>query len=74
VPRSLEPPIGLFLASPHWQVHGAWAINTSETLIVFDALLDHAVVDEGEGRLEKLGLDPTKMKTTYPVVSQADGQ
>ncbi len=51
--------------------HGAWAVSTSEGLIVIDALYDYAVIDEVEGGLKKLGLDPTKIK--YLVVSHGHG-
>jgi metallo-beta-lactamase class B len=53
------------------KVHGAWAVTTSEGLIVIDALYDYAVIDEVEGGLKKLGLDPTKIK--YLVVSHGHG-
>ena len=51
--------------------HGAWAISTSDGLIVIDALYDYAVIDEVEGGLKKLGLDPTRMK--YLVVTHGHG-
>jgi len=42
--------------------HGSWALTTSAGIIVFDALYDYAVIDEVEGGLKKLGLDPINMK------------
>jgi metallo-beta-lactamase class B len=51
--------------------HGAWAINTSDGLIVIDALYDYAVIDEVEAGLKKLGLDPARMK--YLVITHGHG-
>lgn len=51
--------------------HGAWAVTTPEGLIVIDALFDYAVIDEVEGGLKKLGLDPATMK--YLIVTHGHG-
>lgn len=51
--------------------HGAWAVTTSEGLIVIDALYDYAVIDEVEGGLKKLGLDPAQMK--YLIITHGHG-
>jgi metallo-beta-lactamase class B len=51
--------------------HGAWAVTTSEGLIVIDALYDYAVIDEVEAGLKKLGLDATTMK--YLIISHGHG-
>jgi metallo-beta-lactamase class B len=51
--------------------HGAWALTTSEGLIVIDALYDYAVIDEVEGGLKKLGLDPGQMK--YLIITHGHG-
>jgi metallo-beta-lactamase class B len=51
--------------------HGAWAVTTTEGLIVIDALYDYAVIDEVEAGLKKLGLDATTMK--YLVISHGHG-
>lgn len=53
------------------KVHGAWAITTSDGIIVIDALYDYAVESEVDGGLRKLGLDPAKIK--YLVVSHGHG-
>jgi metallo-beta-lactamase class B len=51
--------------------HGAWAVTTSDGLIVIDALYDYAVIDEIEAGLKKLGLDATTMK--YLIISHGHG-
>jgi metallo-beta-lactamase class B len=51
--------------------HGAWALTTSEGIIVFDALYDYAVIDAVEGGMKKLGLDPTQMK--YLIITHGHG-
>jgi metallo-beta-lactamase class B len=51
--------------------HGAWAVATTEGLIVIDALYDYAVIDEVENGLKKLGLDATTMK--YLIISHGHG-
>ena len=53
------------------KVHGAWAVTTSEGIIVIDALYDYAVESEVDGGLRKLGLDPAKIK--FVVVSHGHG-
>ena len=53
------------------KAHGAWAITTSDGIIVIDALFGYAVKDEVEGGLRKLGLDPAKIK--YLVVTHGHG-
>jgi metallo-beta-lactamase class B len=47
--------------------YSAWAVTTSDGIIVVDALWDYSVEDEIAGGLKKLGLDPAKIK--YVVVS-----
>ena len=45
----------------------AWAVTTSEGIIVIDPLFDYSVEDEVVGGLTKLGLDPKSIK--YVLVS-----
>jgi metallo-beta-lactamase class B len=45
----------------------AWAIATSEGIILLDAIFDYSVEDEVVGGLTKLGLDPAQIK--YVIVS-----
>jgi metallo-beta-lactamase class B len=45
----------------------AWAITTSEGIILLDAIFDYSVEDEVVGGLKKLGLDPAQIK--YVIVS-----
>jgi metallo-beta-lactamase class B len=45
----------------------AWAVTTSEGIIVIDPLFDYSVEDEVVGGLSKLGLDPANIK--YVLVS-----
>src|SRR5438477_8099898 len=40
------------------KVHGAWAVTTSDGIIVIDALYDYAAEPEIADGLKKLGLDP----------------
>src|SRR5262245_5182730 len=47
--------------------YSAWAVKTSEGLIVVDAIFDYSVEDEIVGGLKKLGLDPAAIK--YVAVS-----
>lgn len=49
----------------------AWAITTSEGIIVMDALFDYSVEDEIIGGLSSLGLDPRQVK--YVIISHAHG-
>jgi len=51
--------------------HGSWALTTSAGIIVFDALYDYAVIDEVEGGLKKLGLDPINIK--YLIITHGHG-
>jgi len=45
----------------------AWAITTSQGIIILDAIFDYSVEDEVAGGLRKLGLDPADIK--YVIVS-----
>jgi metallo-beta-lactamase class B len=45
----------------------AWAVTTSEGIIVIDSLFDYSVDDEIAEGLKKVGLDPAKIK--YVVIS-----
>jgi metallo-beta-lactamase class B len=47
--------------------HSAWAVPTSEGIIIVDALWDYSVEDEIVGGLKKLGFDPASIK--YVIVS-----
>jgi metallo-beta-lactamase class B len=47
--------------------HSAWAVTTSEGIIIVDALWDYSVEDEIVGGLKKLGFDPASIK--YVIVS-----
>ena len=47
--------------------YSAWAITTSQGIILLDAIYDYSVQDEVEGGLKKLGLNPADLK--YVVVS-----
>jgi metallo-beta-lactamase class B len=49
--------------------YSAWAVTTSEGIILIDAIFDYSVEDEVVGGLKKLGLDPTTIK--YVIVSHA---
>ncbi len=51
--------------------YSAWALTTSDGIIVMDAIFDYSVEDEVIGGLTKLGLDPKQIK--YVVVSHAHG-
>jgi metallo-beta-lactamase class B len=42
--------------------YSAWAVTTSDGIIIVDALWDYSVEDEVVGGLRKLGLDPAKIK------------
>ena len=53
------------------QDHGAWAVTTSEGIIVIDALYDYAVEPAVVNGLRKLGLDPEDI--TYVVISHGHG-
>jgi metallo-beta-lactamase class B len=47
--------------------YSAWAVATSEGIIVIDTIYDYSVEDEVAGGLKKLGFDPTNIK--YVIVS-----
>jgi metallo-beta-lactamase class B len=47
--------------------YSAWALTTSQGIILFDTLFDYSVEDEVAGGLKKLGLDPAAIR--YAVVS-----
>jgi len=47
--------------------YSAWAVTTSEGIILIDTLFDYAVEEEVAGGLQKLGLDPAAIK--YAVVT-----
>jgi metallo-beta-lactamase class B len=49
--------------------YSAWAVTTSDGIIVIDALFDYSVEDEIVNGLTKLGLDPKMIK--YVLVSHA---
>jgi len=51
--------------------YSAWAVTTSDGIIVMDAIFDYSVEDEVVNGLTKLGLDPKQVK--YVVVSHAHG-
>ncbi|MEO5739506.1 MAG: MBL fold metallo-hydrolase [Vicinamibacterales bacterium] len=53
------------------KLHSAWAIQTSDGLIVLDALFDYAVKDSVVEGLRKLGLNPATMK--YLIISHGHG-
>ena len=47
--------------------YSAWALATSDGIILFDTLFDYSVEEEVAGGLKKLGLDPATIR--YAVVS-----
>jgi metallo-beta-lactamase class B len=47
--------------------YSAWAVTTSDGIIIIDTIWDYSVEDEIVGGLTKLGLDPKKIK--YAIVS-----
>src|SRR5262245_34235160 len=49
--------------------YSAWAIITSDGIIVVDTIWSHSVEDEIVGGLKKLGFDPARIK--YAIVSHA---
>jgi metallo-beta-lactamase class B len=49
--------------------YGAWAVTTSEGIIIIDAIFDYSVEDEIVNGLKKLGLNPSTIK--YVIVSHA---
>jgi metallo-beta-lactamase class B len=55
-----------FVGMTDWS---AWALTTSQGIIVIDAIFDYSVVDEVVNGLKKLGLNPADIK--YVLVSHA---
>src|SRR3984893_7511659 len=53
------------------RIHSAWALTTSEGIILIDTLYEYASDDAIVGGLRKLGLDPGTVK--YVIVSHAHG-
>jgi metallo-beta-lactamase class B len=51
--------------------YSAWAVTTSDGIIVMDAIFDYSVEDEVVGGLTKLGLDPKQIR--YVIVSHGHG-
>jgi metallo-beta-lactamase class B len=49
--------------------YGAWAVTTSEGIIIIDAIFDYSVQDEIVEGLKKMGLNPATIK--YVIVSHA---
>jgi metallo-beta-lactamase class B len=49
--------------------YGAWAVTTSEGIIIIDAIFDYSVEDEIVNGLKKLGFNPATIK--YVIVSHA---
>ena len=44
--------------------YSAWAITTSQGIILLDAIYDYSVEDEVVGGLKKLGLEPGATSST----------
>jgi metallo-beta-lactamase class B len=53
------------------KIHSAWALVSSQGIIIIEALFDYAAKDEILGGLKKLGLDANKVK--YVILSHAHG-
>jgi metallo-beta-lactamase class B len=53
------------------KIHSAWALTTSDGIIVIDTLFDYAIEPEMVDGLTALGLDPRNIK--YVVISHAHG-
>jgi metallo-beta-lactamase class B len=51
--------------------YSAWALTTSDGIILIDTIYDYSVEDEVVGGLKKLGLDPATIK--YAIVSHGHG-
>src|SRR5205814_629481 len=51
--------------------HSAWALTSSDGIILIDTLYDYASEEAIVGGLKKLGLDPAMVK--YVIVSHAHG-
>jgi metallo-beta-lactamase class B len=53
------------------KIHSAWALTTTEGIVVIDTLFDYAIEPEIVDGLTKLGLDPADIK--YVLISHAHG-
>ena len=53
------------------KIHNAWALTTSQGIIVIDTLYTYNSEEEIVGGLKKLGLDPATVK--YAIISHAHG-
>ena len=53
------------------QIHSAWALTTSDGIIVIDTLFDYAIEPEIVDGMTKVGLDPRNIK--YVLISHAHG-
>jgi metallo-beta-lactamase class B len=53
------------------KIHSAWALTTSDGIIIIDTLFDYAIEPEIIEGLPKLGLDPRTIK--YVLISHAHG-
>jgi metallo-beta-lactamase class B len=53
------------------KIHSAWALTTSDGIIVIDTLFDYAIEPEIVDGLTKLGLDPNDIE--YVLISHAHG-
>jgi metallo-beta-lactamase class B len=53
------------------KIHNAWALTTSDGIIVIDTIFTYNSEEEIVGGLRKLGLDPAKVK--YVIISHAHG-
>ena len=53
------------------KVHDAWAVSTSDGIILIDALFAYAAESEIAEGMKKLGLDPEKIK--YVIISHGHG-
>ena len=51
------------------KIHNAWALTTSEGIIVIDTLYTYNSEEEIVGGLKKLGLDPATVK--YVIISHS---
>ncbi len=79
--RPYPPPASDWDAEPHKvfdnlyyvgsKTVAAWAVTTSEGIIILDALFEYSVEEEIVNGLRKLGLDPADIK--YVIVSHAHG-
>jgi len=53
------------------KIHSAWALTTSDGIILIDTLYDYASDEAIAGGLKKLGLDPASVK--YVIISHGHG-